>query len=128
MKTEKAILKIAEVLDVLVGNFMPDCGGDFAEYPDASPSQKKFLGDKYDDVIYCESCEYYHQCRQMTKAQNLNTELQSLLIDEGYKLDIAYGAGFNDALNGRPSSNPYKPEEEYNLQKQYARGFFDGAV
>jgi len=64
MKTEEAVLKIAEVLDVLVGHFNPDCGGDFKQ------------------GSYCKGCKYYHQCRRGTEARELNSELQALLRGE----------------------------------------------
>lgn len=64
METQKAISLIAEVLDVLVGNFVPDCGGDFTE-----------------GYYYCEKCKDYSLCKKGTKAQNINSKLQSLLVD-----------------------------------------------
>ena len=66
MKTEEAILKIAKILDVLAGHFIPDCGGDFKQ-----------------GTFYCKGCSFYHQCKKGTEAQDLCEELQSLLVDRG---------------------------------------------
>ena len=73
METQRAIELIAEILDVLVGSFIPDCGGDFVpEY-----------GGRYGEDTACDkTCKYYGQCRRMTRAQELNSELQGLLAGE----------------------------------------------
>lgn len=55
METEKAVLLMAELLDILMGCVLPDCGLD------------------------CDGCKYSNQCGQMTKAWDTNLKLQSLL-------------------------------------------------
>jgi len=119
METQKAIALIAEVLDALVGDFVSDCGGNLAEYPVVS---------SHGSVFYCKACKDYAQCGQLAKAREVNSKLQSLLIDKGYGLNAAYAEGFEDADRGAKLDNPYNSERETDLFAQYNRGYFDGAV
>lgn len=110
METQKAIELIADILDVLVGRFTPDCGGDFIE------------------VAACGECPHLHQCIMFSKARKINSTLQSLLVDEEPKdvCDTAYRKGFNDAYAGF-EDNPYEYETEPGLHGLYERGNIDGA-
>ena len=73
METEKAVLLIAEVLEVLVGNFTPDCGGDFIK------------------VAACRGCPHLSQCLKFSKARKINSKLQSLLsVNDGDRSGAEY--------------------------------------
>ena len=120
METQKAVALIAEVLDVLVGHFNPDCGGDFV------PEHGSWNDES--DISCGSACEFYHQCKQMSKAREINSKLQSLVADKGYRLNAAYAEGFKDADRGVKLDNPYNSTRETDLFAQYNRGYFDGAV
>ncbi len=62
-----------EILDVLVGDFVSDCGGNLAEYPVVS---------SHGNVFYCEACKDYTQCGQLAKAREINSKLQSLVAGQ----------------------------------------------
>ena len=110
METQKAIVLIAEVLDVLV-RFIPDCGGDFKE-----------------GTLYCKGCEFYSQCKRGTEAQDLCSELQAIVADrDSNDIDSAYCRGFDDAYGGF-ENNPYSEETEPELYRLYECGNVDGAM
>jgi len=60
---EKAVLLMAEILDILVDRSVPNC--------------------EIDD-----ECEYYNECRQMTKMRDINSKLQRLLVFFGGHVDL----------------------------------------